>query len=99
MFVLLQMLQLRVVPLSAITYEQKIGFFWPPTSRRILWHGGTLGGTPDVENGVHQRPGGLDAVAAIEERSIAAHAVVQECGVGAARGDRKSTRLNSSHHR
>src|SRR5258706_13829520 len=86
MFVLHQMLQLRVVPLSAITIEQKIGFFWPPTSRRILWHGGALGGTPDVEDGIDERPGGLDAVAAIEERSIAAHTVAQERRIGAARG-------------
>src|SRR5882762_248453 len=72
------MLQLRVVPLSAVTFEQKIGFLWPPTSRRILWHGGAFGGTPDVENGINQRPGGLDAVAALT--------VVQECRVGATRG-------------
>src|SRR6266849_2888783 len=89
-FILRQVLQLRVVPLSAVTFAQKIGFSWTPTPRWILWHGGAPGGTPDVEDGVHQRPGGLDAVAAIEECGIAAHTVVQEGRVGAARGLPKS---------
>src|SRR5260370_40403061 len=55
-------------------------------SGRELGHGGALGGTPDVEDGFDERPGGLDAVAAIKEGGIAADAVVQECRVSAARG-------------
>src|SRR5439155_21817269 len=66
-FSLRHVLQLRVVPLSAVTFEQKIGFSWSPAPRWILWHGGALGRTPDVEDGIHQRPGRLNAVAAIEE--------------------------------
>src|SRR5260370_40429098 len=81
-----QLYHLRVVPLSAVAFEQKIGFFRSPASRWILRHGGALGGTPDIDDRVHQRPGGFDAVAAIEERGIAAHTVGQERGVGAARG-------------
>src|SRR6266550_4607887 len=92
-----QVLQLRVVPLSAVTFEQNIGFSWSPAPRWILWHGRALGSTPDVEDGVHKRPGGLDAVTAIEECGIAAHTVVQECRVGATRPLSKSFTIAEIH--
>src|SRR6266850_3933526 len=96
-FSLRQVLQLRVVPLSAVTFEQKIGFPWSPAPRSILWHGGALGGAPDVEDGIHQRPSRLHAIAAIEERGIAAHTVVQECRVGATRPLSKSFAIAEIH--
>src|SRR5260370_42643470 len=88
-----QLEQLWVVPLAALTCEQNIGLSRAPTSGRILWHGGALGGTPDVEDGSHQRPGGFDAVAAIEECGVATDTVVQERSVGAVRGIPKSLAL------
>src|SRR5436309_14752302 len=96
-FSLRHVLQLRVVPLSAVTFEQKIGFSWSPAPRWILWHGGALGRTPDVEDGIHQRPGRLNAVAAIEERGIASHTIVQECRVGATRPISKSFAIAEIH--
>src|SRR5260370_30109079 len=72
--------------MSAVAFEQKIGFSRAPTACRILRHGGAPGGTPDVEDRIDERPGGLDAVAAIKERGIAADTIVQERRVSAARG-------------
>src|SRR6267378_5872662 len=79
-----QLSQLRVVPLSAVAFEENIGFPRPPTAGRVLWHSGAPGGAPYLENGIHERPGRLDAVAAIKERRIAADAIVEERRVGAA---------------
>src|SRR5260370_40223418 len=92
-----QLEQLWVVPLSACTFEQNIGLSRAPTSGRILWHGGALGGTPDVEDGIHQRPGGFRTVAASEECGVAANTVIQERGVGAARGIPKSLAIAEIH--
>src|SRR6266850_3695616 len=92
-----QLLQLRVVPLSAIAFEQYIGFPRPPAAGRILWHNGAPGGAPDLENGIHERPGRLDAVAAIEQRSVAADAIVKERGVGAACGAAKPFAIAEVH--
>src|ERR1700730_10043898 len=61
-----QLLQLRVAPLPAVTFEQKIGFPRPPATGCILWHRGRLSCAPDVEDGVHDRPSRFNAVAAIE---------------------------------
>src|SRR3989475_6786257 len=83
--------------MSALTFEQKIGFSRAPTSGWVLWHGGALGGAPDVDDGIHQRPGGLDAVAAVEERGVAADTVVQKRRVGAARGISKSFAIAEIH--
>src|SRR3989442_4583238 len=83
--------------MSALTFEQKIGFSRAPTSGWVLWHGGALGGAPYVDDGIHQRPGGLDAVAAIEECGIAAHTVVQKRRVGAARRISKSLAIAEIH--
>src|SRR5271170_4350595 len=43
-------------------------------------------GAPYVENGIHESPGGFDVVTAVEERGVAAQAIVDERGVSAARG-------------
>src|SRR5713226_7258593 len=92
-----QLQHLRVVPLSAVTFEQNIGFARPPTPGWILWHGGALGGAPHVENGIDEAPSGFDAVAAIEERSVAAHTVIQERSVSAARGVSKTVAIAEIH--
>src|SRR5713226_1915670 len=92
-----QLSHIWVVPLSAFTFEQKIGLSGAPTSGGILWHSSTLGGTPDVKDGIHQRPGGFDAVAAIEECGVATDTVVQERRVGAARGIPKSLAIAEIH--
>src|SRR5881628_1277672 len=83
--------------MSALTFEQKIGFSRAPTSGWVLWHGGALGGAPDVDDGIHQRPGRLDAVAAVEERGVAADTVVQKRRVGAARRISKSLAIAEIH--
>src|SRR2546425_11192662 len=83
--------------MSALTFEQKIGFSRAPTSGWVLWHGGALGGAPYVDDGIHQRPGGLDAVAAVEERGVAADTVVQKRRVGAARCISKSLAIAEIH--
>src|SRR5207245_10361962 len=82
--------QLRVVPPSAVAFEQKIGFPRAPAPSRILWHGGAPGRAPHVEDGIHKRPRRLDGVTAVEERGVPAETIVHQ-------RDRKSTRLNSSH--
>src|SRR6266850_5461704 len=92
-----QLSQLRVVPLSAVAFEQNIGFPGPPTAGRILWHRGAPGRAPDLENGIHKRPGSLDAVTAIKKRSIAADAIVEERGVGAARRAAKPFAIAEVH--
>src|SRR6267143_1511854 len=79
-----QLLHLRVVPLSAVAFEQYIGFPRPPAAGRILWHNGAPGSAPDLENGIHEGPGRFDAVTAIKKRCIAADAIVEKRGVGAA---------------
>src|SRR5206468_583252 len=88
---------LRVVPMSAVPFEQKIGLSWPPTAGWILWHVGAPGGAPDVKNGIDQRPGGFDAVATIKKRGIAAHTIVQESRVGAARDISKTLAIAEFH--
>src|SRR5229473_2303454 len=77
--------QLRVVPLSAVAFEQKIGFPWAPAPSRILWHGGAPGRAPNVEDGIHKRPRRLDGVTAVEERGVAAETIVHQSCVRAAR--------------
>src|SRR6266850_3948662 len=92
-----QLSQLRVVPLSAVAFEQNIGFSRPPTAGRILWHRGAPGRAPDLENGIDERPGGFHAVAAIKKRSISADAIVEERGVGAARRAAKPFSIAEVH--
>src|SRR5216684_66520 len=58
---MIRMLWLRVVPLSVVAFEQYIGFPRAPATGRILRHGGGLGRAPNIEDGVDERPGGLDA--------------------------------------
>src|SRR5438034_609940 len=83
--------------MSAVPFEQKIGLSWPPTAGWILWHVGAPGGAPDVKNGIDQRPGGFDAVATIKKRGIAAHTIVQESRVGAARDISKTLAIAEFH--
>src|SRR5258708_934383 len=52
---------LWVVPLPAVTFQEKIGFPGPPASGWVLWHGSAPSGTPDIKDGVYKRPGSLDA--------------------------------------
>src|SRR6266850_5699809 len=92
-----QLLQLRVVPLSAVAFEQYIGFPRPPAAGRILWHSGAPGCAPDVQNGIHKGPRRFHAVAAIEKRSVAADAIVEERGVGAACRAAKSLAIAEVH--
>src|SRR5713226_2246625 len=83
--------------MSALTFEQKIGLSRAPTSGRILWHSGALGRAPDVEDRIHERPGGFNAVAAIEECGVAADTVVQKRRVGAARRISKTFAIAEIH--
>src|SRR6266436_1998835 len=92
-----QMLRLRVVPLSIVALEQYIGFPRAPATGRILRHGGGFGCAPDIEDGVDEGPGGLDAVAAVEERGVAADTIVEECRVGAACDAAKSFAITEVH--
>ena len=71
------MLRLWIEPLSAFAFQQSIGFAGAPASRRILRNAGGLRRAPDIENRIDQRPSRLDAIAAIEQRGIAAHAVAR----------------------
>src|SRR6266700_6313432 len=88
---------LWVVPLPAVTFQEKIGFPGPPGSGWVLWHGSAPSGTPDIKDGVHKRPGSLDAVAAVEERGITAHAIVEESGIRAARSVSKTFAITEIH--
>ncbi len=53
-----------------------------------------LAARPNIQDGVHQRPRRFDGIPAIKQRRIAAQAIVQQRGVGAARATAK--RLHSS---
>src|SRR5712691_1301259 len=83
---LCQVLPLVVAPMPAVAFEEQIGFPRSPTPRSILRHRGGPGRAPHIEDGVHKRPGCLDAVAAIEQRRIAAQTIVYERRISAARG-------------
>src|ERR1700739_1643377 len=85
------------MPLSAIAFEQSIGFLWSPASGSVLGDGSGFGGAPDVENRIDQRPCGFDAVAAIGKSGIAAQAIVDEGSVGAARRIAKSFLIAETH--
>src|SRR5580693_9655535 len=84
-------------PLFPVTFEQEIRFARAPASRRILRNLGALRGAPNVKNGVDERPSGFDVVAAIKERGVAAQAIVDECGVSAARGFAKALLVAEVH--
>src|SRR5215831_8541847 len=88
---------LGVIPPAAVAFEQKIGLSRPPASRRVLRHGGRTRCAPDVEDGIHEGPRSFDAVAAIEERGVAAQAVVQQSSVCAAAGITKSLAVAEIH--
>src|SRR5712664_3772030 len=92
-----QMLRLRVVPLSIVALEQYIGFPRAPATGRILRHGGGFGCAPDIEDRVDERPGGLDAVAAVEERGVAAHTIVEQRRVGTTCHAAKSFAITEVH--
>src|SRR6267378_4660365 len=92
-----QLLRLRVVPFSFVALEQYIGFPRAPATGRILRHGGGFGCAPDIEDGVDERPGGLDAVAAVEKRGVAAHTIVEECRVSAACNAAKPLAITEVH--
>src|SRR4029077_18837043 len=78
------LLRLWVVPFSVVAFEQYIGFPRAPATGSILRHDGGLGCAPDIEDGVDERPGSLDTVAAVEERGIAAHTIVEKRRICAA---------------
>src|SRR5215468_5666548 len=88
---------LWVVPAPAVALEQKIGLPRPPASCGVLWHGGGARGAPNVKDRIHQRPGGFDAVPAVEKSGVAAHAIVQQCGVRAARRLSKTLEVTEIH--
>src|SRR6201998_1470370 len=85
------------MPLSAIAFEQSIGFFWPPASGSVLGNGSGFGGAPQVENRVDERTSGFDAVAAIEQSGVAAQAIVDQGSVRAARRIAKSFLVAETH--
>src|SRR5579863_2320921 len=82
--------KLWVEPLPAITFEQEIGFARPPTAGAVLRDFASSGGAPNIQNGIDERPRGLDIVAAIEKRGIAAQAIIHERGVRTPRGVAKT---------
>src|SRR5580704_6976114 len=90
-------LWLRVEPLPAFVFQESIGFARAPASRGVLRDGGGFGRTPDIENRIDQRPRRFDAIAAIEQRGVAAHAIVQQRGIGAARSIAKSLAIAEIH--
>src|ERR1700745_3499775 len=85
------------MPLSAIAFEQSVGFFWTPASGSVLGNSRGFGGAPDVENRIDKRPCGFDTVAAIEKSRIAAQAIVDEGSVRAARRIAKSFLVAETH--
>src|ERR1700759_1328125 len=90
-------LWLRVEPLPAFVFEESIGLSRAPASRGILRDIRGLRRAPNIENRVDQRPRRLDAVAAIEQRRVTAHAIVQQRGVGTARAIAKSLPIAEIH--
>src|SRR5579871_6814025 len=71
-------LWLRVEPLPAFVFEESVGFARAPASRGVLRDGGSLGCAPDIENRIDQRPCRFNAIAAIEQRRVATHAIAQQ---------------------
>ena len=66
---------LRITPAPPVAFQQRVGLTRPPTPRRVLRNRGGFGGAPNVQDRIDQGPGGFDAVAAIEQRGVAAHAI------------------------
>ena len=62
----------------------------PPTARSILRNGRALSRSPHFQNRIDQRPRRFNVIAAIKQRRISAHAIIDQCGVRAARRFAKS---------
>src|SRR5215472_1428673 len=88
---------LRVIPLPAVTFEQKIGLSRSPAPRGILWHSCSPSRAPNVQNGIDQCPSCFDAVAAIKKSSITPDTIVQQGGVSAARRLPESLAVTEIH--
>src|ERR1700687_4658712 len=88
---------LRITPMPAFAFEQKVGLARAPTSRGILRNAGRFRRAPHIENRIDKRPTRFDAVAAIEQRGIAADAVAHQRGISAARAIAKSFPVAEVH--
>src|SRR3954452_10737497 len=89
--------RLRIEPLPALALQQLIGFARPPTAGWILRNAGGFCRAPDIENGIDQRPGGLDRVAAIEQCSVSAYAIADQRCVSAVSAVAKTFAIAEIH--
>src|SRR5713226_5812723 len=89
----------RVSPASSIAFDELISLARPPSSGGVIRKARRLlvCDLPGFEDRVHQAPGGFHAVGAVEERRVAAHAVVQERGIRAARASAKRRAVAKIH--
>src|SRR5262249_20807083 len=92
-----QEIVLGVVPLSAVAFEQDLRFPGAPASGFVLRDSGALCGAPNIEDGIDERPGGFDAIGAVEKRCVTAHAVIDKSGIRASRGFAESFTIAEIH--
>src|SRR5450432_161698 len=91
------LLWLRIEPLPAFAFQQRIGFARTPASRRVLRNAGGFRRAPYIQNRIDQRPRRLDAVSAVEQRGISAHAIAEQRGVCAPRSVSKAFAVTEIH--
>src|SRR5207245_8287380 len=83
-------------PVPSITTQQLVSFMRTPTSRGIGGHGAPLL-FPGSEYRLHESPGSLDPIGAVEKGCIPTHAVVQERSISAAFASPKSGAITEIH--
>ena len=68
----------RVFPLASVALEEAVGGGGAPRACGVVGEIARRQRAPDIENGVHDTPGGVDAVFAMEEGHVPDHAIVKQ---------------------
>ena len=74
------------MPRVAGFLDEAVRGFWSPCAGGVVREVARVQGLPDIQDGIHDAPGGVHAVVAVEECHVADHAIVEKrlvaCGGG-----------------